>query len=106
MRDEMRVLGEIFNQKDRALKTLRLLKRHTNANTRANKKYHAKTLDFIYRPKSRHAQKGGVGSVSGVNTPESYIIEKIANAKNAFSREKFMQILVSQENKKISKFLG
>ena len=57
MRDEMRVLGEIFNQKDRALKTLRLLKRHTNTNTRARKKYHAKTLNFIYRLKSRRAQK-------------------------------------------------
>ena len=30
-------------------------------------------------------KKGAAGSVSGVNTPESYIIEGIANAKNAFT---------------------
>jgi iron complex transport system substrate-binding protein len=29
-------------------------------------------------------RQGGAGSVWGVNTPESYIIENIANAKNAF----------------------
>ena len=32
-------------------------------------------------------KNGGTGGVWGVDTPESYIIEKVANAKNAF-REK------------------
>lgn len=106
MRDEMRVLGEIFNQKDRALKLYDYLNAtQTLIQERTKNITQKRSILYIgLNPAAR--KKGGVGSVSGVNTPESYIIEKIANAKNAFSREKFMQILVSQESKKISKFLG
>ena len=90
MRDEMRVLGEIFNQKDRALKLYDYLNAtQTLIQERTKNITQKRSILYIgLNPAAR--KKGGVGSVSGVNTPESYIIEKIANAKNAFSREKFM----------------
>ena len=86
MQEEMRVLGEIFGQKDKALKlfeyldkTQKLVQERT-ANLKDDQK-----VSMLYMGLNPNIRKnGGVASAFGVNTPESFIIENIAGAKNAF----------------------
>ena len=87
MREEMRVLGDIFGQREKALKlfdyldaTEKMIRKQTASIKEKNK---VSMLYLGLNPNVR--KKGAAGSVSGVNTPESYIIEGIANAKNAFT---------------------
>ena len=87
MREEMRVLGDIFAQREKALKlfdyldaTEKMIRKRTASIKEKNK---VSMLYLGLNPNVR--KKGAAGSVSGVNTPESYIIEGIANAKNAFT---------------------
>lgn len=87
MREEMRVLGDIFGQREKALKlfdyldaTEKMIRKRTASIKEKNK---VSMLYLGLNPNVR--KKGAAGSVSGVNTPESYIIEGIANAKNAFT---------------------
>lgn len=87
MREEMRVLGDIFDQREKALKlfdyldaTEKMIRKRTASIKEKNK---VSMLYLGLNPNVR--KKGAAGSVSGVNTPESYIIEGIANAKNAFT---------------------
>ena len=86
MKEEMRVIGDIFNQEDKALaladklaQTEQFVRDRTRSIAEADKK----TVLYIgLRPDVR--KQGGAGLGYGLNTPESYIIEEIANAKNAF----------------------
>lgn len=87
MKEEMRVLGDIFGQREKALKlfdyldaTEKMIRKRTASIKEKNK---VSMLYLGLNPNVR--KKGAAGSVSGVNTPESYIIEGIANAKNAFT---------------------
>ena len=87
MREEIRVLGDIFGQREKALKlfdyldaTEKMIRKRTASIKEKNK---VSMLYLGLNPNVR--KKGAAGSVSGVNTPESYIIEGIANAKNAFT---------------------
>ena len=87
MREEMRVLGDIFGQREKALKlfdyldaTEKMIRKRTASIKEKNK---VSMLYLGLNPNVR--KKGAAGYVSGVNTPESYIIEGIANAKNAFT---------------------
>ena len=83
----MRVLGDIFGQREKALKlfdyldaTEKMIRKRTASIKEKNK---VSMLYLGLNPNVR--KKGAAGSVSGVNTPELYIIEGIANAKNAFT---------------------
>ncbi|CAD7288365.1 hypothetical protein LMG7974_00973 [Campylobacter majalis] len=87
MKEELRVLGEIFNQKQKALdlfeylnQTQTLIKQRTqNIKDKAN---------VLYLGLNASARKsGGVASSWGVNTPESFILQNIVNANNAFRGE-------------------
>ncbi len=87
IREEMRVLGDIFSQREKALKLYDYLN-STEAMIRERTKGikdkdRVSVLYIGLNPAARN--KGGAGNVFGVNTPESYMIEKIAGAKNAFS---------------------
>ena len=86
MLEEMAVLGEIFGQRERAvalgerLAATEALVRERTANVREEDK--PRLLYLGLNPAVR--EQGGAGTVHGVNTPESHIIEGIANARNAF----------------------
>lgn len=89
MKEEMAVLGRLFGKEKEALalsnylaSTVDLIKKRTQ-NVPQNKK--SSVLMLGLNPNVR--KNGGTGGVWGVDTPESHIIENIANAKNAF-REK------------------
>ncbi|WP_276712024.1 ABC transporter substrate-binding protein [Campylobacter rectus] len=99
MQEEMRVLGEIFGQKDKALKlfeyldkTQKLVQERT-ANLKEDQK-----VSMLYMGLNPNIRKnGGVASAYGVNTPESFIIEKIAGAKNAFRGDGSNVILSTEQ---------
>lgn len=99
MQEEMRVLGEIFGQKDKALKlfeyldkTQKLVQERT-ANLKDDQK-----VSMLYMGLNPNIRKnGGVASAYGVNTPESFIIEKIAGAKNAFRGDGSNVILSTEQ---------
>ena len=99
MQEEMRVLGEIFGQKDKALKlfeyldkTQKLVQERT-ANLKEDQK-----VSMLYMGLNPNIRKnGGVASAYGVNTPESFIIENIAGAKNAFRGDGSNVILSTEQ---------
>lgn len=86
MRDEMAVLGRVFGQEAKALALADYLRRTVDlvaartAGIPESKKPRA--LYIGLNPTVR--RQGGAGSATGVDTPESYIIESVANARNAF----------------------
>jgi iron complex transport system substrate-binding protein len=86
MKNEIALLGKLFNKEQEAVKladylwaTVELIKQRTK-NVRDSGK--SRVLMLGLNPSIR--KNGGIGSVWGVDTPESYIIESVANAKNAF----------------------
>lgn len=87
MKDELSVVGEIFRQKEKAIKLyeyLNSIQKMIKERTAGVKDKEKTSVLYIgLNPSIR--KNGGAGGVAGVNTPESYIIEHIANAKNAFS---------------------
>ena len=87
LRDEMAVLGDVFGQKEKAVAlssylaaTEKMIRART-AGLKENEK--TKILYLGLNPDLR--KEGAAGAVFGVNTPESYIIENVAGAKNAFT---------------------
>jgi len=87
--DEITLLGEVFDQRERAgnliakLSEIEKMVQEKTAGTAAGSK---PTMLYLgLNPDFR--KRGAVGSVYGINTPESYIIEKLANARNAFQNK-------------------
>jgi len=87
MKTEMHIIGEIFGQKEKAsaladsLAGVETLIRERTANIQEDKK--TRLLYFGLNPATR--KQGGSGTVWGVDSPESYIIETVVNAKNAYT---------------------
>lgn len=86
MTDEMGIIGSIFGKEKEALalaaylrSTVDLIISRTKDIPQAKK---ATMLMLGLNPNVR--TQGGTGTATGIDTPESYIIETIANAKNAF----------------------
>jgi len=86
LKEEMGVIGDIFGQKEKALtladylaNTEKMIRERTAGIEDADK---SKVLYLGLNPDLR--KQGSAGAVFGVNTPESYIIENVVNAKNAF----------------------
>ncbi len=86
MKTEAGIIGELFGQKekaealiDRLAETEDLIRRRTSSVSGEEK---VSVLLLGLRPDVR--KKGGAGSVHGRDTPESYIVEQIVHARNAF----------------------
>lgn len=84
--EEMRVLGDVFDQREKAValadylaQTEKMIRERTAHIPDAQK---SRLLYLGLNPNVR--QSGAAATVFGVNTPESFIIENIANAKNAY----------------------
>lgn len=99
MQEEMRVLGEIFGQKDKALKLFEYLdKTQKLVQERTTNLKEDQKVSMLYMGLNPNIRKnGGVASAYGVNTPESFIIEKIAGAKNAFRGDGSNVILSTEQ---------
>lgn len=87
MKTEMAVIGDIFGQKEKAealadsLAGVERMIRQRTADIPEEKK--ARLLYFGLDPLAR--KNGGSGTVWGLDSPESYIIQTVANAKNAYT---------------------
>ena len=86
LKDEMAVIGDVFGQREKAAAladylagTEKLIRERTAGLEDADK---SKVLYLGLNPDLR--KQGAAGAVFGVNTPESYIIERVVGAKNAF----------------------
>lgn len=96
MKEEMRVLGDIFKQRDKALKLYEYLNETEIMVRNRTKNIKDKPNVLYFGLNSAARKQGGSGMVSGITTPESYIIENIFNAKNAY-RGKGNNIILSGE---------
>ena len=86
MKTEASLIGEVFGEKKKAEQladflssTERMIRERTLS---VPDKEKPSILLLGLRPDIR--RKGGAGSVHGVDSPESYIIESVVNARNAF----------------------
>jgi len=86
MRQEASIIGEVFGQKEKAealadylAATETLIRSRTCYIPEESK---PRILFFGLRPDVR--KKGGAGSAHGIDSPESYIIEQVVRARNAF----------------------
>ena len=96
MKEEMRVLRDIFKQRDKALKLYEYLNETEIMVRNRTKNIKDKPNVLYFGLNSAARKQGGSGMVSGITTPESYIIENIVNAKNAY-RGKGNNIILSGE---------
>lgn len=87
MKEEGRIIGAMFGMEDKAAAlmdrlaaTERLIRERTRDIPKAEK---PRVLYMGLNPDIR--KQGGAGTAHGVDTPESYIIENVAGAKNAFT---------------------
>lgn len=85
MKDEIKVIGEIFDESDKALKLYDYLNFTQNLIKERTKDIKDKKTVLYLGLSPAARKKGGMGLVHGINTPESFIIENIINAKNAFA---------------------
>ena len=96
--DEIRIIGEVFGKETRAGKLADYLESQTQLVFERTKDIpdseKPTVLVFGASPKSR--QSGGAGNVKGTDTIESYFIEEIAHAKNAY-QEPGDSVIVSAE---------
>lgn len=84
--EEIRIIGQIFDKEDKAVETanylesiIEMVKERTKDIPESEK---PEILMFGLSPKARSA--GAVGTTDGTDTIESYFVEKIVNAKNAY----------------------
>ena len=86
MKTEAGIIGELFGKREQAerladslAKTEAMIRERTKDIPESER---PSVLLLGLRPDVR--KKGGAGSVQGVDTPESYIIEQVAHARNAY----------------------
>lgn len=89
IKQEITTIGAIFNKTQKAAELadyLASFEQRIRAKTAAiPDKEKTRVLYIGLNPDAR--KKGAAGNVFGVDTPESYIIEEIVNAKNAFTNK-------------------
>lgn len=97
MKDEIEVLGAIFQKEEKTAKLYEYLNSTEILIKERTKDIKDKRSVLYIGLNTAARKKGGVGTVSGINTPESYIIEGIANAKNAFASKGDRVILSAEQ---------
>ncbi|MHB8119288.1 MAG: ABC transporter substrate-binding protein [Methanothrix sp.] len=87
--EEIRILGKLFREEEKALKTSEYLESTVKfvQERTENIPDQEKPKVLMFGLSSRAREKGGAGFVHGVNTIESYFIEDIVNARNAYQEE-------------------
>lgn len=99
LNEEIRIVGEIFGKEDRATELANYLEsiidmiEERTENISADDK--PNVLMFGLSPKAREG--GGAGTAHGVDTIESYFLEEIVNAKNAFDGMGSFSVLSTEQ---------
>jgi len=86
MRDEMRIIGQLFDKEKEAMVLADYLENTEKMIMDRTKDIpeDEKVTALYLGLSSKARQSGGAGYVSGTDTPESYILETVANGKNAY----------------------
>lgn len=87
MKEEGKIIGAMFGMEEKAaalMNKLASVELMVRERTKAIPD-HEKTRVLYMGLNADIRRKGGIGTVHGVDTPESYILENIAGAKNAFT---------------------
>ena len=89
MKEEAEIIGELFNQKEKAVALLdklasteKMIRNRTAGLREVPESERTRLLYIGLNPDVR--RQGGAGSVSGVDTLESWLIESVAGAYNVF----------------------
>ena len=97
--DEIRILGQVFNRPVQAKKLADYLEAQTAFIKERTKDIKdadkVGTLIFGLSPRARKA--GGAGQVFGLDTMESYFIETIAHAKNAYAEPGYFKKINTEQ---------
>ncbi|MDD3042416.1 MAG: ABC transporter substrate-binding protein [Methanosarcinaceae archaeon] len=96
--DEIRIIGEVFGKAERAGELADYLESQTQLVFERTKDIpeEDKPSVLVFGASPRSRKDGGAGNVKGTDTIESYFIEEIAHAKNAY-KEPGNSVLVSAE---------
>lgn len=98
--EEIRIIGQLFDQEDEAMELAEYLESTVNmAEVRTENVPESEkptVLMFGLSPNARN--EGGAGTAHGLDTIESYFIEEIVNAKNAYRGEGGSFLLLSTEH--------
>lgn len=86
MRDEMSIIGQLFDKEKEAMVLADYLENTEKMILNRTKDIpeDEKVTALYLGLSSKARQSGGAGYVSGTDTPESYILETVANGKNAY----------------------
>lgn len=86
MRDEMRVIGQLFDKEKESMVLADYLENTEKMILDRTKDIpeDEKVTALYLGISSKARQSGGAGYVSGTDTPESYILETVANGRNAY----------------------
>lgn len=99
MKDEIRIIGQIFDKETQAVEladyvqsTEKMIRNRTKDMPDTKKR---EVLLLGLSTKARSA--GGSGMVWGIDTPESYIVENITNARNSYQEPGWMKTLSTEQ---------
>ncbi|MCK9632380.1 MAG: ABC transporter substrate-binding protein [Methanoregula sp.] len=97
--DEIKIIGSVFGKEERATQTAQYLEEQVNmikSRTRDVPEDKKPTVLILgLSPTARQA--GGAGVVYGTDTIESYFIEDIANAKNAYQENAYFKTISAEQ---------
>ena len=101
--NEILIIGKVFNKSKQAKKLsdylesqVEFIKNRTKAIKESDKE---NTIIFGLSPRARKA--GGAGQIFGLDTIESFFIESIVNAKNAYSESGYFRTINTEQILKI-----
>ena len=97
MKDEMRIIGDIFGKSQKALALYDYIT-SIEKMVQDRVKNVANTPNILYLGLSLVLKKNGASAITyGLDTPESWVLENIVNAKNAFRQSGGSRVMLSAE---------
>ncbi|NYT03629.1 MAG: ABC transporter substrate-binding protein [Candidatus Methanofastidiosa archaeon] len=97
--DEIMVIGSVFGKEDKAKKLSEFIENQVNDISERTKNISedqkTEVLIFGLSPSAR--KDGGAGVVFGTDTLESFFIEKLANAKNAYQDKGYFKTISTEQ---------
>lgn len=97
--DEIRIIGSVFGKEDKAEKLAKYLESQVNLVRERTKdikdEQKPRVLILGLSPSAR--KQGGAGQVFGLDTIESYFIENVVNARNAFQDRGYFKTVNAEQ---------
>lgn len=97
--DEIRIIGSIFGKEQETNRIANYLEQQIEMIIARTKdiKEEDKPRALIFGASPSARKKGGAGQVFGLDTIESYFIENVSNAKNAFNEDGYFKVVSAEQ---------